>query len=134
MRGTPRCGKNRGPRLARLPIERPADFQYAYCFATSDFPPCAAALGPAEWRTLVKKKVRAIQYGVGPIGASILKLMREKEAIEIIGAIDSDPAKIGKDVGEVVGASDAPWGIMVSGDAAGILEQSADVVMHTTSS
>ncbi len=82
----------------------------------------------------MKKKVRAIQYGVGPIGASILKLMREKEAIEIIGAIDSDPAKIGKDVGEVVGASDAPWGIMVSGDAAGILEQSADVVMHTTSS
>jgi 2,4-diaminopentanoate dehydrogenase len=82
----------------------------------------------------VKKKVRAIQYGIGPIGASILKLMREKEAIEIIGAIDTDPAKVGKDLGEVVGASDAPWGIKVSGDAAGILEQSADVVMHTTSS
>jgi hypothetical protein len=82
----------------------------------------------------VKKKIRAIQYGIGPIGASILKLMREKEAIEIIGAIDNDPAKIGKDVGEVVGASDAPWGVKVSGDARGVLEQSADVVMHTTSS
>jgi len=82
----------------------------------------------------VKKQVRAIQYGIGPIGASILKLMREKEAIEIIGAIDTDPAKIGKDLGEVVGAPDAPWGIKVSGDAAGTLEQSADVVMHTTSS
>jgi hypothetical protein len=84
--------------------------------------------------TVVKKKIRAIQYGIGPIGASILKLMREKEAIEIIGAIDNDPAKIGKDVGEVVGASDAPWGVKVSGDARGVLEQSADVVMHTTSS
>jgi len=82
----------------------------------------------------VKKKIRAIQYGIGPIGASILKLMREKEAIEIIGAIDSDPAKIGKDLGEVVGASDAPWGVTVSGDAKGVLEQSADIVMHTTSS
>jgi 2,4-diaminopentanoate dehydrogenase len=82
----------------------------------------------------VKKKIRAIQYGIGPIGASILKLMREKEAIEIIGAIDSDPAKVGKDLGEVVGASDAPWGIKVSGDSKGVLEQSADVVMHTTSS
>jgi hypothetical protein len=51
------------------PIERSADFQYAYCFATCDFPPCAAALSYAEWRTLVKKKVRAIQYGIGPIGA-----------------------------------------------------------------
>jgi hypothetical protein len=82
----------------------------------------------------VKKKIRAIQYGIGPIGARILKLMREKEAIEIIGAIDNDPAKIGKDLGEVVGASDAPWGVKVSGDARGVLEQSADVVMHTTSS
>ena len=82
----------------------------------------------------MKKKIRAIQYGIGPIGASILKLMREKEAIEIIGAIDNDPAKIGKDLGEVVGASDAPWGVKVSGDARGVLDQSADVVMHTTSS
>jgi len=82
----------------------------------------------------VKKKIRAIQYGIGPIGASILKLMREKEAIEIIGAIDNDPAKVGKDLGEVVGASDAPWGVKVSGDAKDVLEQSADVVMHTTSS
>lgn len=82
----------------------------------------------------MKKKIRAIQFGIGPIGASILKLMREKEAIEIIGAIDNDPAKIGKDLGEVVGATDAPWGVKVSGDARGVLEQSADVVMHTTSS
>ena len=82
----------------------------------------------------MKKKIRAIQYGIGPIGASIVKLLREKESIEIAGAIDSDPAKIGRDLGEVVGAPDAPWGIKVSGDAKGVLEQSADVVMHTTSS
>ena len=58
--------------------------------------------------TTLKKKIRAIQYGVGPIGASIARLMREKFAIEIIGAIDTDPAKVGRDLGEVVGASDAP--------------------------
>ena len=82
----------------------------------------------------MKKKIRAIQYGIGPIGASIIKLLREKESIDIVGAIDTDPAKIGRDLGEVVGAVDAPWGIKVSGDAKGVLEQSADVVMHTTSS
>lgn len=82
----------------------------------------------------MKKKIRAIQYGIGPIGASILKLLREKDAIDIVGAIDTDPAKVGKDVGEIVGAADAPWGVKVSGDARGILDQSADVVMHTTSS
>jgi hypothetical protein len=86
------------------------------------------------WRIIVKKKIRAIQYGIGPIGASILKLLREKTAVDIVGAIDHDPGKIGKDVGEVIGASDAPWGVKVSGDARGVLEQSADVVMHTTSS
>src|SRR6202023_3560332 len=50
------------------------------------------------------------------------------------GAIDTDPAKIGRDLGEVVGASDAPWGVKISGDAGEVLEQSADVVIHSTSS
>jgi len=54
-----------------------------------------------ETENEVKKKIRAIQYGVGPIGASIARLMREKQAIEIIGAIDTDPAKVGRDLGEV---------------------------------
>jgi hypothetical protein len=82
----------------------------------------------------VKKKIRAIQYGIGPIGASIVTLLREKESVEIVGAIDSDPAKIGKDLAEIVGASDGPWGVKISGDAKGVLDQSADIVMHTTSS
>jgi hypothetical protein len=94
----------------------------------------AAAQEQVGTETIVKKKIRAIQYGIGPIGASIVKLLREKEAVEIVGAIDTDPGKVGKDLGEVVGASDAPWGIKVSGDAKGVLSQSADVVMHTTSS
>ena len=83
---------------------------------------------------IVRKKIRAIQYGVGPIGAAIVRLLREKQAVEIIGAIDTDPAKAGRDLGEVVGAADAPWGIKVSADAAKVLSEAADVVMHSTSS
>jgi len=82
----------------------------------------------------VKKKIRAIQYGVGPIGASIARLMREKQAIEIVGAIDNDPEKVGRDLGEIAGAADAPWGVTVSADAAEVLGLSADVVVHSTSS
>jgi 2,4-diaminopentanoate dehydrogenase len=82
----------------------------------------------------VKKRIRAIQYGIGPIGASIVKLLREKDSIDIVGAVDSDPGKIGKDLAEVVGAADGPWGVKVSGDARGVLDQSADIVLHTTSS
>jgi hypothetical protein len=84
--------------------------------------------------TFVKKKIRAIQYGIGPIGASIARLMREKQAIEICGAIDTDPAKVGRDLGDVVGAPDAPWGVIVSADAREVLDQAADVVIHSTSS
>lgn len=82
----------------------------------------------------MKKKIRAIQYGVGPIGASIARLMREKQAIEIVGAIDTDPAKAGRDLGEVLGAADAPWGVTISADAPEVLGLSADVVVHSTSS
>jgi 4-hydroxy-tetrahydrodipicolinate reductase len=82
----------------------------------------------------VKKKIRAIQYGVGPIGASLARLLREKQAIELIGAIDTDPAKAGRDLGEVVGAPDAPWGVTVTADAEALLGEAADVVVHSTSS
>ena len=83
---------------------------------------------------MAKKKIRAIQYGVGPIGAALVRLMREKQSIEVIGAIDTDPAKAGRDLGEVVGAPDAPWGVLVTSDAAALLQESADVVVHSTSS
>jgi 4-hydroxy-tetrahydrodipicolinate reductase len=82
----------------------------------------------------VKKKIRTIQYGIGPIGASIAKLLREKQSVELVGAIDTDPAKVGRDLGEVVGAPDAPWGVQISDNAEEVLSQSADIVMHTTSS
>jgi len=58
--------------------------------------------------------------------------MHEKKAIEIIGAIDSDPAKIGQDLGELAG--DAAWGVKISGDAEEVLGKSADIVIHSTSS
>jgi len=80
------------------------------------------------------KKIRVVQFGVGPIGASIVRLMRQKTSIEMAGAIDNDPEKAGRDLGEVVGAPDAPWGIGVFADANTVLEKPADVVVHSTSS
>jgi len=80
------------------------------------------------------KKIRVVQFGVGPIGASIVRLMRQKSDLEIVGAIDKDPAKAGRDLGEIIGASDAPWGIGVVADAEAILQKPVDVVVHTTSS
>jgi hypothetical protein len=83
---------------------------------------------------IVKKKIRVVQYGLGPIGSSIVRLMRLKDSLEIVGAIDKDPAKAGRDLGEVVGASDAPWGVLISSDATPMLEKPVDVIVHSTSS
>jgi 2,4-diaminopentanoate dehydrogenase len=80
------------------------------------------------------KKIRVVQFGVGPIGASIVRLLRQKSSIEIAGAIDKDTEKAGRDLGEVVGAADAPWGINIVADAGTALEKPADVVVHSTSS
>jgi hypothetical protein len=81
----------------------------------------------------MRKKIRAVQYGIGPIGATIARLLRTKQSIQLIGAVDSDPAKAGRDLGEVVEAADAPWGILVSASADELLAESPDVVVHSTS-
>jgi 2,4-diaminopentanoate dehydrogenase len=83
---------------------------------------------------MAKRKIRVVQYGVGPIGAAVVRLMRTRNALELAGAIDKDPAKVGKDLGVVVGAEDAPWGITVSDDAGEVLGQGIDLVTHCTSS
>ena len=62
------------------------------------------------------KKIRTIHYGLGPIGQELARLAASRESIEIVGAIDIDPAKIGKDVGEVIGLG-RELGIKVRGDA-----------------
>lgn len=82
----------------------------------------------------MRKKTRVVQYGVGPIGASIARLVRQKAELEIAGAIDKDPAKAGRDLGEVAGATDAPWGVLIFADSARLFAKPVDVVIHSTSS
>ncbi len=82
----------------------------------------------------MRKKIRVAQFGVGPIGASIARLMWQKETIEIVGAIDKDPSKVGRDLGEVAGATDAPWNVVISSESQTVLEKPVDIVVHSTSS
>lgn len=79
-------------------------------------------------------KIRTIHYGLGPIGQELARLAFSRENIEIVGAVDIDPAKIGKDVGEVIGLV-REVGIKVRGDAEALFnETAADAVLHTTGS
>lgn len=82
----------------------------------------------------MRKRIRVLQFGVGPIGASIVRLMRQKASLEIVGAVDIDPTKAGRDLGEMAGAPDAPWGVVVSSDATAALDRPIDIVIHSTAS
>ncbi|OGS03887.1 MAG: hypothetical protein A3G41_07100 [Elusimicrobia bacterium RIFCSPLOWO2_12_FULL_59_9] len=79
------------------------------------------------------KEIRIIQYGVGPIGAGIVRLLLEKPDMRLVGAIDIDPAKAGQDLGLLVGAR-RELGVKISDQAAHVLKTKADVVVHSTSS
>ena len=47
--------------------------------------------------------VRVLHVGLGPIGAGIVRQVAVRQGIRIVGAVDIDPAKSGRDLGEVVG-------------------------------
>ncbi|HET9015820.1 MAG TPA: hypothetical protein VFN57_09495 [Thermomicrobiaceae bacterium] len=77
---------------------------------------------------------RTIHYGLGPIGQELARLAAERSSIQIVGAVDIDPNKVGKDLGEVIGLG-RPLGVMVRSDADALFrEVQADAVLHTTGS
>ncbi len=80
------------------------------------------------------RPIRVLQYGLGPIGCAVARLAASRDGLELVGGVDIDPAKVGRDVGEVAGLP-APLGVPVArtlGEA--LARTDADVVLHTTSS
>ena len=79
-------------------------------------------------------RIRVIQYGLGPIGSAIARHVMERPGLELVGSTDIDPAKVGKDVGEVIGLG-RPLGFVVAGSLEQALARmEADLLLHATSS
>jgi len=78
--------------------------------------------------------IRVLHFGLGPIGAAIVKQVSGRPGFRIAGAVDIDPAKAGRDLGDVVGLS-RRLGVKVVADAAkGLKSAKPDVVILCTSS
>ena len=79
-------------------------------------------------------KVRVVEYGLGPIGSAVARHVLERPGLELVGAVDIDPLKAGRDVGEVIGLGRA-LGFPAMHKLVEVLARTpADVVLHTTSS
>ncbi|AIS52327.1 hypothetical protein TKV_c11550 [Thermoanaerobacter kivui] len=46
--------------------------------------------------------------GLGAMGSGIAKMVLSKKRMEIVGAIDTDPNKVGKDLNEILGTNFKP--------------------------
>jgi 4-hydroxy-tetrahydrodipicolinate reductase len=82
--------------------------------------------------------LRIVQYGLGPIGQEVAHTILDKEdagSISLVGAVDIDPDKVGRDLADVIGDGLAETGVTVSDDADAVLaDADPDVVLHTTTS
>lgn len=78
-------------------------------------------------------KVRAVEYGCGPIGCSVVRFACQRPDIEIVGAVDINEKLVGCDLGEVAGLD--KLGVSISDNAVAVLSQTKpDLVFLTTSS
>jgi 4-hydroxy-tetrahydrodipicolinate reductase len=77
--------------------------------------------------------IQVICFGLGPIGLGIARLALARPGIQIVGAIDVDPQKIGRDLGEILGGT--ALGVTVSADIATVLGAvKPEVALHATGS
>ena len=73
-------------------------------------------------------------YGLGPIGAAVARQVATRKGFKIAGGIDVDPAKVGQDLGDVIGLG-RKLKVRVSDDAKATLKRARpNVVVLCTSS
>jgi len=81
------------------------------------------------------KKIKVIQFGLGPIGIESLKLAAEQSWLEITGGVDIDPAKVGLTLADLTGlASLGGAHVFPSLEALFAAVGRPDVVLHTAGS
>lgn len=78
-------------------------------------------------------KLRVVSFGLGPIGVRAAQLTLARRDLDLVGAIDVDPGKAGKDLGALFQPA-STTGIQIDGDIGALDRLRPDVVIHCTSS
>lgn len=80
------------------------------------------------------KRVKVALFGLGPIGLETLRLAATSPGLEIVGAVDSDPAKAGRTLTELTGLGSLD-GLNVAGDLEELFRDTPpDLILHAASS
>src|SRR5688500_16261566 len=78
--------------------------------------------------------IRVLLYGLGPIGAAVARQVASRKGFQIVGAVDIDRNKIGRDLGDVIGL-EKKLKVRVTNDALGAIKDGKpDVAVLCTSS
>jgi 2,4-diaminopentanoate dehydrogenase len=78
--------------------------------------------------------IRVLFYGLGPIGAAVARQVASRKGFQIVGAVDIDRNKIGRDLGEVI-EFEKKLKVRVTNDAIGAIKAGKpDVAVICTSS
>jgi len=78
--------------------------------------------------------IRVVHFGLGPIGAAIVQAVAAHPGFKIVGGIDSDPAKAGRDLGDVADLRGGRIGVKVEPNASRLKKMKPDVVVLCTNS
>ncbi len=79
----------------------------------------------------MREPIRVLQMGLGPIGCELVRALSARPQLQLVGAVDIDPAKAGRDVGEIAGID--RLGVLIS-DRLDAIAPGAGVALHSTSS
>jgi hypothetical protein len=73
--------------------------------------------------------LKVVQWGTGNVGRFAVRAVAEHPALELVGLLVHDEAKVGRDAGDIAGI--APTGIRATRDVDAVLAMDADCVVYT---
>jgi hypothetical protein len=89
--------------------------------------------GEREMRRTHRPRLRTAHYGLGEVGKQVVALLARRPDVHIVAALDTDPLKVGRDLGDVVRLG-RTLGVTVSCDPELLIGGvDTDVVIHATS-